>query len=157
MIWREGSYTPSPGTVIEISAHNTLPLEHVQFGFEVYSPPTFFPVKLSNLPPQGVASAACIPREDSNVVSHEPLHSVSPVRDVDVTCYLLNLHASVVPRKDVAPLSIVSASSAETLRSFVEQLTPMHLILVPLTISACVLCLLLDPDGTIAFVYHLGL
>ncbi|CCA77297.1 hypothetical protein PIIN_11274 [Serendipita indica DSM 11827] len=59
----------------------TLPLEHVQFGFEVYSPLTFFPVKLSNLSPQGVACAACIPHEDSNVISHEPLRSVSPVRD----------------------------------------------------------------------------
>ncbi|CAG7855199.1 SubName: Full=Uncharacterized protein {ECO:0000313/EMBL:CCA76982.1} [Serendipita indica DSM 11827] len=46
----------------------TLPLEHVQFGFEVYSPLTFFPVKLSNLPPQGIAGAACIPLEHSNVV-----------------------------------------------------------------------------------------
>ncbi|CCA71487.1 hypothetical protein PIIN_05424 [Serendipita indica DSM 11827] len=39
-----------------------------------------FPVKLSDLPPQGVAGAACIPREDSNVVSHEPLRSVSPLQ-----------------------------------------------------------------------------
>ncbi|CCA77250.1 hypothetical protein PIIN_11821 [Serendipita indica DSM 11827] len=60
--------------------NNTLPLEHVQFGFEVYSPLTFSPVKLSNLPPQGVAGAACIPRGHSNVVSHEPLRSLSPER-----------------------------------------------------------------------------
>ncbi|CCA75852.1 hypothetical protein PIIN_09847 [Serendipita indica DSM 11827] len=69
----------------------------------------FFPVKLSNLPPQGTA---CIPCEHFNVVSHEPLSSVSPVRGVYVTRYPLNLHASVVSRRDVAPLSI---------------LTPMHL------------------------------
>ncbi|CCA67358.1 hypothetical protein PIIN_01188 [Serendipita indica DSM 11827] len=86
--------------------HNTLPLEHVQFGFEVYSPLTFFPVKLSNLPPQGVAGAACIPREHSKGISHEPLRSVSPIRDVYVTRYPLNLHASVVSRRDVSPLSI---------------------------------------------------
>ncbi|CCA76982.1 hypothetical protein PIIN_10965 [Serendipita indica DSM 11827] len=65
----------------------TLPLEHVQFGFEVYSPLTFFPVKLSNLPPQGIAGAACIPREHSNVASHEPLRSVSPERRCSLEYY----------------------------------------------------------------------